>query len=507
MDIRELLRYLQTEASDRSIGRALGMDRRTVSRYRHWATSQGLLEKPLPSVEELQAIIDATLSETLPPQNVSTVEPYREAVLKWRQEGVEIAAIHQRLSEQGYSGDYMAVYRFVKALEPATPETFVRVETLPGEEAQVDFGYAGYQYDPETGKQRKAWVFVMTLSWSRHQYAEVVFDQQLETWIELHRHALAFFGGVPQRVVVDNLKAAITQACWDNPEVQATYRECAEHYGFLIAPCRPRTPQHKGKVEQGGVHYVKRNFFGGREPAALPAVNAALREWCLTTAGQRTHGTTKEQPLQRFQEYEQAALQPLPAAPYDLARWKVAKVQRDGHVTFEQAYYSVPCALVGQQVRIRGGSRQVRIYDLTYHLLTTHERATTPGERVTKLLHLPPEKVSGLLLNRETCVAVAQEIGPATAQVVQHLLEDPAVDRLRTVIRLLHLRERYTDTRLEAACAHALQFDDPQYLTIKRILQQAVESPTPTPATPAALTFARSATELLGHVLGGVAWN
>ena len=105
----------------------------------------------------------------------------------------------------------------------------------------------------------------MTLSWSRHQYVEFVFDQKVATWLRCHVNAFAYLGGIPKRVVIDNLKAGITKACWEEPQVQHAYGECAEHYGFLIAPCRPATPQHKGKVEQGGVHYVKRNFLGGRE--------------------------------------------------------------------------------------------------------------------------------------------------------------------------------------------------------------------------------------------------
>ena len=220
-----------------------------------------------------------TLNTALPPQNVSSVEPYRELVVKLRQEGVEIAAIHERLKERGYTGSYSSVYRFVRNLEPLEPEVTVRVETRPGEEAQVDFGFAGRMIDPETGELRKTWAFVMTLSWSRHQYVEFVFDQKVETWLRCHRNAFAFFGGVPERVVIDNLKAGIVRACWDEPQAQQAYRECAEHYDFLITPCRPRTPEHKGKVEQGGVHYVKRNFLGGREPTTITQANRDVLRW------------------------------------------------------------------------------------------------------------------------------------------------------------------------------------------------------------------------------------
>lgn len=205
MDIRELLRHLRADPSNRSVARTLGIDRRTASQYRQWATEQGLLEGPLPSVEDLQALAASTFNTALPPQNVSTVEPYREQIVAWRRENVEIAAIHERLKERGFQHGYMAVYRFVKALEgPKTPEVVVRVETAPGIEAQVDFGDAGHQIDPRTGTLRRAYVFVMTLSYSRHQYAELVFDQSIDTWILLHRHAFEFFQGyMRNRQVLD----------------------------------------------------------------------------------------------------------------------------------------------------------------------------------------------------------------------------------------------------------------------------------------------------------------
>ena len=114
-----------------------------------------------------------------------------------------MAAIRARLEERHqHPVSYSAVWRLVRRLEPKRPETFVRVEVPPGSEAQVDFGYAGLMIDPKTGKLRKSWVFVLVLSWSRHEYAELVFDQQVETWLLCHRHAFAFFGGVPARVVL-----------------------------------------------------------------------------------------------------------------------------------------------------------------------------------------------------------------------------------------------------------------------------------------------------------------
>ncbi len=508
MDVREVLRHLQTTTNLSAIQRATGLNRRTLMRYRAWATEQGLLAGPLPPLEELRQLAAQTLTPPAPPQTVSTVEPYRDLVLELHARGVEGTAIWQRLGERGYTGSLSSLYRFLHQVSPPAAAVTVRVERAPGSEAQVDFGYAGYLLDDTTGARRKAWAFVMTLAYSRHQYVAFVHDQTLPTWIALHRQAFAFFGGVPRRIVLDNLKAGIARACVDDPQIQRTYRECAEHYGFLLAPCAPRTPEHKGKVEQGGVHYVKRNFLGGRAPTTLTQANADVRVWCETTAGGRRHGTTKEAPLDRFAA-ERAQLLPLPATPYDLAIWKQVTLHRDCHVVFEQAFYSAPFRLVGQRGWVRGGSQEVRLYTADYQLVATHPRAQRPGERHTHPDHLPAEKLPQLLWTREMCQGMATEVGPATAAVVQQLLADPVIDRHSRVVRILRLRETAGYTRLEAACARALRYDDLGYATIKRILDQGLETAEygSAPARAPARAFVRTAAELLGHVFGGLAWN
>jgi len=508
MDIRELLLHIRAHASNRQVERDTGIDRRTVKRYRDWVMAQDLQAGALPPLEDLQALLDQTLPEPVPPQNESSVEPYRELVTQLVKENVGVAAIRCRLAERGYTGSYSAVYRFIHTIKPRMPDATVRVERKPGEEAQVDFGFAGPMIDPVTDTLRRAWAFVMTLSWSRHQYVEFVFDQKVETWLRLHRNALHFFRGAPARMVIDNLKAGIIKADLDDPEVQQSYRGCAEHYGFLISPCRPRTPQHKGKVEQGGVHYVKRNFLGGREPTTLTQVNQDVLEWCNGQAGLRIHGTTKEQPLVRFQEVEQARLKPLPETPYDMAIWKKVTLARDCYVVFDGAYYSAPPRLIGQELWVCGGIQQVRIYTTQNKLEATHERAQKPGQRQTHPDHLPPYLLPGLTLNRDACLAAAAEVGSATRLVVQSLLGDPVVDRLPSVGRLLRLQGKYGAQRLETACQRALDGDDPAYKTVKSILTHGLDGqPLPDVAElPPATTFARPPEELLG-VLGGELWN
>src|SRR4030095_181634 len=242
---------------------------------------------------------------------------------------------------------------------PTTPKVVLRIETPPGEVAQVDFGEVTPLWDPQTGTLRRTYCFVMVLAWSRHMYVEFVFDQKIPTWLVCQQHAFEFFGGVPQRVVLDNLKAAIIKAYTrdHDPEVVRAYAECAEHYGFLIDPCLPEKPQHKGKVERGGVGYVKQSFMPLLAVnTSLPDANQRVQPWLLGRAGLRDHGTTHEAPLIRFARVERAAVLPLTRQPSAPAVWKTSagdlppQLHRDGHVVFEKAYYSAPGEYVGQQL-------------------------------------------------------------------------------------------------------------------------------------------------------------
>jgi transposase len=507
MDIREIIRHIREGRSDRQVAKDLGVDRRTVKRYRDWAQRERMLTGDLPDSESLLKILDLTMPEKMPPQNSSKADPYRFRIKELLEQKVKVTAIYDRLREEGYQGSYASVLRLARQIEPKPIDVCVRKECQPGEEAEVDFGYVGMLKDHE-GNLRKAWAFVMVLGWSRYAYVEFVFDQKVATWLNCHRNALAFFGGVPLRVVIDNLKSGITQAVWDDPQIQMAYRECAEYYGFLILPCRPATPEHKGKVE-GGVGYVKGRFMGGRGPMSLAQANQEVRKWCQEQAGLRIHGTTKEQPRRQFEEVEQKRLKPLPVTPYDLAIWKKAKLHRDCHIVFEGSYYSAPFRLVGQSLWVCGGTRQVRLFNEKYELVATHERAEKPGSRQTHRDHYPPEKLPGLERTREGCLAQATELGPAIQQVVEQILADPVMERLHQAGRLLGLSEKYGSQRLNDACQRALGFGDPAYKTVKGILQkqlEQIEASTPVHLPPAH-AFCRQPEELVGALAEVQSWN
>jgi transposase len=481
----------------------------TVQKYAAQAGAAGYLDpgRPLPEAAELLARLGPAPA---PPRQGSVVEPYRALVDEWAAAGVEAMTIYDRLRDHhGYTGSYTSVRRFVRQLEPAEPRAVVRVHTAPGEQAQVDFGSAGKLVDPRSGLARVTWVFVMTLAYSRHQYAELVFDQTVPTWLACHRHAFEWFGGVPRTVVPDNLKAAVLVAALHDPVLGEAYRRQAQHYGFVISPTRPRTPEHKGKVESG-VHFIKRSFLPAHAFADLAAANAALRTWIRERAGTRDHGTTHRPPLAVFDTEERARLGPLPAEPFELVETKRVKVHPDCHVTIAGSYYSVPYRYVGQTLDAWVFARIVQLFAGT-ELVATHPRTTLRGQWQTRTEHYPAEKAAYLERTPTYCRELARTIGPATTAVVDELLSERPLDRLRSVQALLRLVEQVGKTRLEAACARARYFGDPRYRRIKEILNAALDReplPVPAPASgerpPATAVaeplylFQRDATEFFG---------
>ena len=502
----EIIYRFRAGESERSISRDLGISRPTVHKYKLKAIMDGFLDgqKELPGREEIAKSLGPTPQ---PPKAPSTVEGYREAVQKYLKQGLEMTAIFQRLHDDyGYQGSYSSVRRFVHHVQPEEKEAYVRVHSEPGEELQVDFGNIGPIYDPKAGKTRKGYVFVATLGYSRHQYAEIVCDQKISTWLGLHQRAMAFFGGVPRRVVLDNLKAAVTKALVLDPILGEAYRKLAQHYHFLISPNRPGTPRHKGKVENG-VNYVKRNFFAGQEFVDLERANLRLQAWVMETAGVREHGTTHQAPLKLFREIEQAALQALPAEDFDLHAILMAKVHSDCHIVVDGSFYSVPYTLVGEEVEVHVYERVVEIY-ARHELIRTHRRATQKGQWRTEMEDYPSSKAQYLLKTPQFCRKLALRMGPHTHQVVEHLLADRPLDRLRSVQAILALEESVGPVRLEAACRRALYYGDPHYRRIKDILNAALDrEPLPDQVVvspnPQGFAFSRQPREFFEHHPGG----
>ncbi len=500
--LRDLIRRLRAGESERRIARDMKISRPTVHKYHEIARQQGYLEKEavLPNDETLQAVLGPGPQ---PPKIASSVEGYGEVVKTLHKQEVEMVAIWQRLKDSyGYTGSYSSVRRYVAHLEQEPAEAYTRVHTAAGEEMQVDFGAVGQLFDPASGRMRTAYAFVATLCYSRHQYAELVFDQKVTTWIGLHRRALEYFGGAPRRVVPDNLKAAVVQVLVHDAILGEAYRQMALHYGFLISPTRPYTPRHKGKVENG-VHYVQRNFMAGQEFADIHCANQQLQRWVREVAGVRDHGTTHQAPLSLFKEFEQATLIELPVEPFSLCEIRTAKVHPDCHVVVSGSFYSAPYVYVGQKLDVYVRERVVELFH-GQKLVATHVRCQKPGQWQTRLEQYPVHKAAYLQRTPAFCRQIAARMSPAASQVVAALLSDRPLDRLRSVQAILRLEETVGAQRLEAACARAMYYGDLRYRRIKEILNAALDrEPLPgititQPTTPH--TFARATKDFFPQV-------
>ena len=318
-EYRQVLVRMRQGDSDRDIARGGLMGRKKLTSVRREAQARGWLDPAqlLPDDTVIAGVFGRT--PHLPSTCVSTLEPFREQIRGWLAAGVQGTTIHAALRRNhGYTGSYSAVRRMVGhlAAERGVAATTI-LEFAPADAVQVDFG-AGPVLSVE-GIEVRTWIFVMTLCWSRHQYAEIVLDQTVETWLACHRRAFEWFGGRPARVIIDNAKCAIIRACRYDPAVQRSYAALAEAYGFKIDACPPRDPQKKGVVESG-VKYVKKSFVPLRQFRDLADANRQLREWVMQEAGTRTHGTTHEQPLARF-----GIERPLLVALPDVAPWERVK--------------------------------------------------------------------------------------------------------------------------------------------------------------------------------------
>ncbi|MGC9261542.1 MAG: IS21 family transposase [Phycisphaerae bacterium] len=275
------------------------------------------------------------------PGRPSAALPWRAVILEKLGQGLDAQRIYQDLTapEYGYQGTYYSVRRLAAKLSESTALPVRRMECAPGVEAQVDFGRGAWLVDA-AGHRRGSWVFRIVLSHSRKGYSEAVLRQTTDDFLRCIENAFFELGGVPQTLVLDNLRAAVSRADWFDPDICPKVQSFAEHYRVAILPTRPYTPRHKGKIENG-IKYVKNNALKARIFATLAEENQHLRQWEQTVADTRIHGTICQQVLGVFTTVEKPALQPLPRDRFDLFQEALRSVHRDGHVQVKGAYYSV----------------------------------------------------------------------------------------------------------------------------------------------------------------------
>jgi len=378
-----------------------------------------------------------------------------------------------------------------------------RIESNPGEIAQVDFGYAGKIFDEISKKEIKAYVFVMVLGFSRDAYFEIVKSQDIKTWSLCHIHAFEHFGGVPKIIVPDNLKSAIIKAAYCDPLPNRSYSDLAKHYGFQIDPCIAGVPEHKGKVESG-VKYVKNNFLPLRTFKNFTDANKQLEEWNRTVARVRIHGTTQRRPVDLFNSIEKQTLLTLNTERFEIPVYKRLKVGRDIHIQFDKAYYSVPYTLRGEYVLGRKTESQVAVF-YENELIAVHFPAYS-GKRRTNKDHYPADTGRYMEWDTEYCLKEAGKVGINTRRIVHSLLKDEVIRNLRSAQNIIRLQKKYGCERLENACTRAVFYGNNTYHSIKNILEQELDKRNDLfshPEQELSDTYARSIDELINEVCHG----
>jgi transposase len=405
-----------------------------------------------------------------PPSECASLRPIIEAKL---QAALSAKRIHQDLvDEHGFTGKYWSVRRYVARLRKRIELPCRRLETLPGEEAQVDFG-SGAPVIGADGKRRRPWIFRIVLSHSRKAYSEAVWRQSSDAFIHCLENAFAHFGGVPKRLVIDNLKAAVARADWYDPEVHPKLQSFAAHYGTVFLPTKPYTPRHKGKVESG-VKYVKRNALAGRTFTSLEAQNAHLLDWETRIADTRIHGTTKQQVARLFEEQERGLLLPLPTTRFPSFHEALRVVHLDGHIEVESACYSAPPEYVGCTVWARWDGRLVRVFNERWEQVAVHAKAE-PGRFRTASEHIPREKVSAVERGTDALLRQIASIGQHTRQWAEATTQARGIEAVRVLVGLKALAGKHRAESLERACQTALAHRAYRLRTIRELLKRQAE--------------------------------
>lgn len=355
MDIKELHRQ---GLSQRQIAKRTGLARNTIAR---------ILDQKTPQPFQT-------------PARKSKLDPFKPFLRqRWEAYGLSAYRLLEDIQAQGYDGSVNLVQRYLKSLKQQQrldARATVRFETAPGEQAQADWAYT------KDIEGRKAYVFVLVLSFSRMTYVELTHSMTLPDLLRCHQNAFAFFGGVPLRILYDNMAQVRKPG---SRELNPLMADFAAHYGFSVRTHQPYRPRTKGKVERA-VGYVEDNFLKGRDFDTLQEANGHALTW-MHKANRRLHGTTREKPVVLF-ETEKPKLTPITAAvPYVLAQRFERRVDVEGFVQVSRTRYSVPPEYIGQPVIVVLGEQKVTVRQ-GQTIIATHRPAERPGACVADPEHL-----------------------------------------------------------------------------------------------------------------------
>lgn len=513
-ELREVLRRLRDGEAVKLIHRQTGRHKTVIRTLKKIAEANGWLEAGRPLPDESLIAESYRARRTGREKEAHPLETLNAELERWLKEEKSFLVIHQLVSERGIDCSESTVRRYLRRRFAKPPRLVIPREHAAGEVMEVDFGYLCLARERRTGAVKKCWVFSARLCASRKALRVLVTDQRAATFFRCHMLAFEAWGGTPRTVRPDNLKAAVVKASFQEPLVNRSYRQLAEHYGFTISACLPYHPRHKGGVEND-IKYVKRNFLPlaveharqrGHEPAYLDELEAELTSWSAATDERVVRGVGST--VNELFTEEQPSLQSLANERWEPVAWKQAKVGPDYRIQFDCGYYSAPCALAGERVLVAATSRTVRLF-FEDKEVARHERLFEKWHRRINPAHEPPQAAEYLRHSAAGMRQWADQLGPAVRAVADAILSDRAVDGLRPLRALLGLAERYTPERLQAACDRAMRFDTMNYRSVKTILKLDLDQMPQQPLLPAMLAtpayrFQREA----GYFnLGGRPWT
>ncbi|MGI6393620.1 MAG: IS21 family transposase [bacterium] len=395
----------------------------------------------------------------------SSLSPFTEVIRDYLSSGLTARKIHEKLcSIHGLSVCYTTVSRYVGKFKSS--EVFVPLTTQPGEESQMDFGYAGRFY--KDGKLQKCYIFCMVLSCSRYSYYDLVTTQEKEALIRYHICSFEFFGGVPFRVKLDNLKSGVLQPCFYKPVFQKDYHDFLKHYGSSGVTCRIARGQDKGKVESG-IKYVKNNFLKGLDTKDYEEARCQLHLWRDEVCNKRVHGTTRKIPLEEFLNSEKAALLPLPSRRFEIYDVFKRSVNNYGHIMYSYNFYSVPFYLAGKEVSIRTNGNILKVYD-GFAEVAVHEIHKGKGQYITRESDKPPHKQSK---PDEKYFASASETGEEAYRFLEREREvNPSWRRVACGIK--RLTAKYGRESVNLSCHRANNYGISGYINLRHILEKGL---------------------------------
>jgi len=383
--------------------------------------------------------------------------------------------ILQQLQPQGYAGGYSILKEFVRLVRPARKPAFLMLEFAPGEAAQVDWGQYGSVQVGST--RRRLSFFVMVLCYSRMIYVEFTLSEAMDQFLTCHRHAFEFFGCVPQKVIIDNLKVGVARhPSGEKAQFNPHYSDFAARYGFQPVACNVGKGNEKGRVENG-VGYVKKNFLNGLQILSFQSVNPAAVQWRDTVANVRIHGETHQKPLELF-EKEKPLLKPLPVMPYDCGVIKQTDSNRCCRVPFQANRYSVPYLYASQQLTLKIYPDQLLFFH-NEKLIATHVRSYDRRQNVAN-----PDHTKELLAQRkqareQTLLLAFLSLCPQ-AELYCRKLQEKRLNAPHHIQKIVALSEIHGPDPIARALQDALLFEAIGCEYIANILQQR-QHPAATP--------------------------